>query len=119
MIRPLWFSLGLASLLTGMIGAFLPLLPTTPFLLLSAYAFARSSPKLHDWLVHHPTFGPAIDNWQQHRAIARGAKAVALASIAVTLAASLILAVPTWIFAVQTTLLLMVAAFIITRPSPH
>ena len=118
MIRPFWFAVGLASLSIGVVGAFMPLLPTTPFLLLSAYAFAKSSPRLYTWLLDHPTFGPAINNWRLHRAIGRRAKISAFCAMAATVVASLVLGVPAWILAVQTTTLLVVATFIVTRPSP-
>src|SRR5690606_2484444 len=73
-----WRGLGLVSTGLGLVGAILPLVPTTPFLLVAAYAFARSSPRLHDWLLHHPQLGPLIINWRQHRAISRRVKIASL-----------------------------------------
>lgn len=67
---------GLAAL-----GIFLPLLPTTPLLLLAAGCFANSSEKWHRWLVEHNVFGPIIHNWHEHRCIPRRAKIIAIASI--------------------------------------
>ena len=72
--RVLWLLLGIAATGFGIAGAVLPLLPTTPFLLVATYAFARSSPRLHAWLMSHRQFGPLIANWQQHGAIGRRAK---------------------------------------------
>ena len=57
------------SLALGIIGIFLPLLPTTPFILLASACFMRSSPRFHAWLHQHKTFGPILDNWHQHRAV--------------------------------------------------
>ncbi len=57
------------SLVLGIIGIFLPLLPTTPFVLLASACFMRSSPRFHRWLHTHKTFGPILDNWHQHRAV--------------------------------------------------
>lgn len=70
-------------LLTGLavVGLFLPLLPTTPLLLLAAACFARSSEKWHRWLTEHKVFGPIIRNWHENRCIPRKAKITAVASI--------------------------------------
>ena len=114
--RFLWLLLGLGATGCGIVGAVLPLVPTTPFLLLAAFAFAKSSPRLHAWLTTHPQFGPLIENWQQHRAIGRGAKRTALLFMALALALSWLFAVPAWILAVQAAVLACVATFILTRP---
>ncbi len=114
--RVLWLLLGLGATGCGIAGAVLPLVPTTPFLLLAAYAFARSSPRLHAWLTSHPQFGPMIGNWQQHRAIGRGAKRAALFVMALALATSWLLAVPGWVLVAQALVLACVAIFILSRP---
>ncbi|EPN8461219.1 hypothetical protein AUQ44_04370 [Vibrio cidicii] len=57
------------SLCLGIAGIVLPLLPTTPFILLASACFLRSSPRFHYWLHSHKTFGPILTNWQQHRAV--------------------------------------------------
>lgn len=59
-VRALWLTLGLVSTACGVAGVVLPLVPTTPFLLLAAYAFARSSPRLHNWIMMHPRLGLPI-----------------------------------------------------------
>lgn len=114
--RFLWLLLGLGATGCGIAGAVLPLVPTTPFLLLAAFAFAKSSPRLHAWLTNHPQFGPLIDNWQQHRAIGRGAKRAALFFMALALVLSWLLAVPGWVLVVQAVVLGCVATFILSRP---
>lgn len=116
MTRPFWFVLGVTSLGTGAAGIVLPLLPATPFLLLAAYAFARSSPRLHAWLLAHAHFGPLIEDWNRHGAIARRAKITALAFMVATLALSVALAVPAWVLIVQALALTGSGLFIITRP---
>lgn len=69
---------GYTSLVLGTVGIFLPLLPTTPFLLLASACFFRSSEKLHDWLIHHKVFGNYIRSYQQFRAISFRMKVVTI-----------------------------------------
>lgn len=72
-----WLALGLGFVAFGIIGAILPLMPTTIFLILAAACFARSSPRLEHWLLEHARFGPALRAWRAERAIPRRAKAAA------------------------------------------
>jgi uncharacterized membrane protein YbaN (DUF454 family) len=78
-----WPYLIAGFLLVGLatLGIFLPLLPTTPLLLLAAACFANSSKKCHQWLMQHDLFGPVIRNWHEKRCIPRRAKLMAIASI--------------------------------------
>lgn len=73
----------------GMAGVFLPVLPTTPFLLLAAACFVRSSPELYERLLGHATFGPVIRDWREHRSIPARAKGVALLTVAATFGTSI------------------------------
>lgn len=77
---------GLFFLLLGIIGIFLPLLPTTPFLILTALCFNKSSDKFHKWLINHRLLGPPILDWQQRRVIDKKNKLLASAMIFVSLA---------------------------------
>jgi hypothetical protein len=74
-------ALGLLFLGLGIVGVFLPLLPATPFVLLAAACFARSSEKWHRWILANNTFGPMIRNWEQNRCISLRVKAIAIASM--------------------------------------
>ncbi len=85
-IRWLYLALGWAFFAIGVAGAFLPVLPATPFMLLASWAFSRSSPRLVAWLHGHPLFGPPLVAWRAHRVISRPAKAVAWTSMALSLA---------------------------------
>lgn len=117
MTRFLWLFGGGVALVLGGIGMFVPLLPTVPFLLLAAFCFARSSERLHLWLLAHPRFGEPIRDWQERGAIGRRAKWLATASIAVTFGVSVALGLAVWVLAVQALVLLGVALFIWTRPA--
>jgi uncharacterized membrane protein YbaN (DUF454 family) len=74
--------LGWSCVVVGFVGAFLPLLPTTVFLLIAAWAFSRSSPRWHRWLREHARFGEAVRAWEEHHAMPRRAKTVALIALA-------------------------------------
>ena len=116
-MRIIWAGLGCLSLLCGIIGAVLPLIPTVPFVLLAAFLFARSSPRLHDWLLHHRTFGPAIQNWQTYGAVSIQAKGWATASCLAVLTLSLVVGVKPLIIAIQGLVMIGVMLFLWTRPS--
>lgn len=77
MIRWVFFLLGLVFLALGIIGVVLPVLPTTPFVLVSAACFAKSSDKFYHWLINHRHLGKYIKDWEQRRAIPRKAKYLA------------------------------------------
>lgn len=114
--RVFWLLVGYVALSCGVAGIVLPLVPTTPFLLLAAFAFARSSPALHDWLVTHPRFGPPIHNWNHHGAVSGKAKLAAIAVMMLTLGGSAVMGVSLGILATQAAVMLAVAAFLLTRP---
>ncbi|MDO9108646.1 MAG: YbaN family protein [Coriobacteriia bacterium] len=84
-----WLSLGL-----GILGMFLPILPTAPFILLAAACFARSSASLHRWLVEHPAFGVHIKDYLDGRGLRKRTKTVALLTLWASVAASTLLWVP-------------------------
>jgi uncharacterized membrane protein YbaN (DUF454 family) len=96
MVRIAYLALGFISLLFGAVGIVLPLLPTVPFVLLAAFFFARSSPRLERWLVDHPSFGPHISAWRTRRAISRKGKRAALACFAASALLSLFLLPLPW-----------------------
>ena len=73
----LWLLAGFLSLIVGLIGVVLPLLPTTPFVLLAAYCFSRGSARWELWLLTHPRLGPLVQDWRQHHAVPLRAKQLA------------------------------------------
>ncbi|MFP5492755.1 MAG: YbaN family protein [Bacteriovoracia bacterium] len=74
MLRPILFVFGWIFFVIGVIGAFLPILPTTPFLLLAGVCFNKSSPRFHAWLLAMPVFGAAMEDWRVRRVIRPRAK---------------------------------------------
>jgi uncharacterized protein len=112
-----WAGLGLICVALAAIGVVVPLLPTVPFLLLAAFFFARSSSRLHHWLLTHPSFGPFIDGWNSSGAIRPRAKRLATLSIGVVFALSLALGVSNLIIIIQGITLSLVLLFIWTRPN--
>ena len=80
-MRYLLAAVGVLSLSIGIAGIFLPLVPTTPLLLLAAALFCRSSPKLYDWLLAHPVFGTYIRNYRENKAIPLKVKIVSITQI--------------------------------------
>lgn len=80
-MKPVWLLLGLVSLGVGIVGIVLPLIPTTGPLLIAAYSFARSSERLHDWLMNHPRFGRFITDFRSGRGIPLKTKVVAVVAM--------------------------------------
>lgn len=113
-----WLALGFFFVALGVIGAVLPLMPTTIFLILAAGCFARSSPRLEAWLLDHPRFGPTLRAWRSDRAIPRRAKAMACTGIAAGYAVFLVTAHPRLPLAVLVAAAMAACAlFILSRPS--
>lgn len=90
MRRSLYFIAGFVCIGLAIIGAILPLMPTTVFVILAAYCFARSSPELERRLIEHPRFGKHILLWRERGAISRTGKRAAAAAFAVSIAVSLV-----------------------------
>jgi len=118
MLRIVWIIAGGLSLGVGVAGIVLPLVPTTPLLLLTAFCFARSSPRLEMWLVEHPRLGPPIRDWRAEGAISTRAKMLALIAIGATFTVSLVLRLPAHVLLIQAVTLGAVTLFILTRPGP-
>lgn len=115
-MRRLWYVLGMVALVLGIIGIALPVVPTVPFLLLAAAAFARSSPRLERRILNHPTYGPPVRAWRERGAIGRLAKVWATLAMACGVGFSLIAGMPLWVVATQAMICTAVAAFVVTRP---
>lgn len=83
--RALFLGLGWVFFALGVIGAFLPVMPTTIFMIMALWAFANSSKRLHTWLYTHPRFGQALQHWDQHQVIPMHAKIAAIGSMTISL----------------------------------
>lgn len=122
--RSLYMAAGTLFLGLGAAGTVLPLLPTTPFLLLTAYCYSRSSKRLQHWLYTHPRFGPVLSDWEQHRSLSRRTKTIGIATVWIGIAGSILalhLTTATRLFPYLAALLLLVAisvsVFLATRPT--
>ncbi len=89
--RYLLIFLGSVALAIGIIGIFLPIMPTTPFLLLAAFCYMRSSERLFVWLINHRIFGAYIYNYMNHKAITKGAKIGSLSFLWLSLTISMLI----------------------------
>lgn len=116
--RGLWFTAGLLLTALGLIGAVLPLLPTTIFLILAAGCFARSSPRMEAWILEHPQVGPYVRDWRERGAIPLRGKLFASGGMAGSFAVFFLVAKPEWPLALGVAAVMaLIAAWILTRPS--
>lgn len=113
----LWVVAGWLALGVGAVGALLPVLPTTPFVIVAAFAFGKGSPRLRQWLVDHHLFGQAILDWEAHGAIARPYKFLACALMAATFTISALAGLASYILAIQAACMIPAAIYVLTRPS--
>lgn len=116
-MRHVWIAAGMIALMLGALGVLLPVLPTTPFVLLAAFCFGKGSPRLRNLLTSNPTFGPYIEDWETRGAIPRRAKILACLVMGLTLGASVVFGLALWVIAVQAVAMAGAATFILTRPS--
>jgi uncharacterized membrane protein YbaN (DUF454 family) len=117
-VRGVLLVAGAIAFVLGVVGIFLPLLPTTPLMLLAAACFARSSRRFHDWLLANRTFGPLISEWEKHRSIPRRTKLTAIALMSLTLAVSIVFFVePRWLQALLAVLGIALAFWLYRIPS--
>jgi uncharacterized membrane protein YbaN (DUF454 family) len=115
-VRWLLWLLAVVSLGLGILGLFLPVLPTVPFVLLSAWAAARSSPRLNRWLLSHPVLGPHIQRWRRGGVVPRRAKWLATGMMAASGLLMLGLVGPRWHVGAACLTMAVVAAWLWRRP---
>ena len=117
-MRVIYFIAGWIFFSLGIIGLLLPVMPTTPFMLLALWAFSRSSERFHNWLYHHKLFGPPLQMWQRHRVIPLAAKIVSVGFMSISFIFMLVY-LPFAIYLKISIAALMIfgAWFILTKPS--
>lgn len=118
MPRFLYLALAYLCLALGFIGIFVPGLPTTPFVLVAAWAAARGSKRLHDWLHAHRVFGPMVRDWQAYGAVSRRAKWVSTLTMLVCAAIFFLTSPRWWMAALGSAIMASVAVWLWRRPEP-
>jgi uncharacterized membrane protein YbaN (DUF454 family) len=95
--KSVWIIAGSVCLILGVMGIPLPVLPTTPFILLASACFMRGSPRMNQWLLNHATFGPILRNWTEKRSVSRPVKRKAYVLICLSFALSIYVAPLIWV----------------------
>lgn len=116
--RFVWIGFGWFFFGVGLLGAFLPVLPTTPFMILALWAFSNGSERLREWLYNHRVFGRPLRLWRAHRVIPARAKLAAVGAMSVSFAWMLFYSSLAWPWLAGTAALMVCgAAYVLTRPS--
>lgn len=118
MTRHLWALLAWTSLILGIIGAFLPIMPTVPFILLAAFAAARGSERLRGWLLAHPKFGRVILDWERDGTVRRSSKWLATVMMSASFVGMLVFSPLWWVPASAGTIMAITAIWLWRRPEP-
>jgi len=117
-MRVVYFSLGWMFFILGLIGVLLPVMPTTPFMLLALWGFARSSDKFHNWLYTHRLFGPPLQQWNEHRVIPLIAKVMSVSFMSISFVMMMLFSPLTlWLKLSVAALMIYGAWFILSKPS--
>ncbi len=112
-----YLALGILCVGLGIVGAFLPVMPTTVFMLIAVWAFSKSSARLERWLLEHPRFGPRILEWRAHRTIPLAVKLTAWGSMAASLTVMFLAGASSIAIAGAASVMLIGAVYIASRPS--
>lgn len=114
-----WTYIGVGWVFTGLgiVGAFVPVMPTTPFLLVALWAFSKSSPRLQKWLLEHPRYGPTLRDWHKYGAIRPSIKAVSITAMAVSVVMVYWMTDNILAIALHAIIVTLTALFILSRPS--
>jgi len=116
-LRAVYLTIGLLFVGLGVLGALLPVLPTTPFLLISLWAFSKSSLRLERWLLDHKRFGPRLMAWRSHRVIPLAAKLAAWGSMVASLTLMIVVGRPVIQIAAAAAVMAIGATYVASKPS--
>lgn len=118
-MRFVLLGLGWLAVAIGLLGIFLPVLPTTPFIILAAALFARSSPRFEQWLVEHPRLGKPLTDWRRDGAISRPAKIASVSMMTASYGLLWFAGSPSpYVRAIVALILVSCAVFVLSRPEP-
>lgn len=115
-LRTAWLVVGIVSFVLGAVGIFVPILPTVPFMILAAFAFARANRKWEAWLLAHPVFGSHIRAWRERGAISRYGKRAGLLALAGSAVLGVVL-LDGWVQWIPAAVAVVSGTFIATRPT--
>ncbi|MCU4443613.1 YbaN family protein [Acinetobacter pittii] len=113
-----WRSLVVIFITLGIIGAILPGMPTTVFLILAAWAASKGWPQMDDWLLNHPKYGPTLRDWRANGTVPRKAKCIASIMMAISGLIMLFTSAPLWVKVFTDTTMFIVAVWLWLRPEP-
>lgn len=113
-VRHVFIALGFVALLLGFVGIFLPILPTTPFILLAAAFFARGSERFHSWLLQHRITGPLLVDWYEHRSLRASVKRWAYLLTILSFTSSILLVEP-WAIKLLLLMLFLILMYFLWR----
>ena len=116
-LRTMYFALGWACVVFGAIGVVVPGWPTTVWILIATYFFARSSPRFYNWLMNHRLFGPLIRDWRDGKGLSRRAKTLAVASIVLSIGTSIWLIPHVWVDLLLTVVAIVLCTYLLTLPT--
>ena len=117
-LRLIYLLIGWSALTLGVIGAFLPVMPTVPFLIVALWGFSKSSQRFHDSMYHHKIYGPMLRQWDRHRVIPLWGKIWACAAMTGSLAIMVLwMEVPLPFVGMAAAVMLAVAVYILSKPS--
>lgn len=117
-MKPVYFSLGWLFFSLGVVGFFLPVLPTTPFMILALWSFSKSSERFHHWLYHHRLFGPSVKLWDKHRVIPLPAKIIAITFMIISMFFLIMFStLENWLKVMVGVFMLSAAVYILGKPS--